>query len=546
MDAVVYRRDGLNVLVVPFTEMFPNYLRQAQVHGIQCKTWPLGDVDQEVPQLLLTAISHFTSPDLHEFLVTAFSLSRLERVTVEEAHLMPSMAAMQQLVDTLHRLPVPLFVTSSACPQGMQRNLLSSFGRKAYDALRCKANDLNISFQAYTVTSSQMIQEACARISAKTEHLNGPGCALLYCQTSEECDRMAGELGWLPLHASVPVSHRDDTIARWKSGNTPGLVCDTALGYCLNSSSVRYVFHFGAPRNVVDYIASISELHQSNPTQVIIFFDPSCLAILRDSEHLEAVAVHDMLADSTLCMRIIPGILLHGSAIPCVMLPGAELCTACEAQLSAPLPLNGSRRFPFDLAQKYGRVSSLSEDSRSRSEPFSTWATPESPPLSPMAPAGYRVQTICRVLESACMSCWLKEGLAKGKSHRFGECSESRSIAQSSLWKEWVKRLRLPVDCCYFCGISLTMECDSQTKGGLKVHSHSAHAECPWAFIFKPLAYLVQHDAAFWKRTTKLSPPNDQALYQQWLVSASDDGMPVLVALLLLAYESTPLPSTVV
>jgi hypothetical protein len=60
------------------------------------------------------------------------------------------------------------------------------------------------------------------------------------------------------------------------------------------------------------------------------------------------------------------------------------------------------------------------------------------------------IRTACDNLAKSCIACWMS-GL-EYHSHPLDECRWGRIEFRSEMWRKWIKTLRLPVGCCFFCG----------------------------------------------------------------------------------------------
>jgi hypothetical protein len=66
---------------------------------------------------------------------------------------------------------------------------------------------------------------------------------------------------------------------------------------------------------------------------------------------------------------------------------------------------------------------------------------------------GLRIRTACEALISSCIHCWA-HGLDY-RSHSLADCQLNRINEMHPAWPTWVKLLKLPLDCCFFCGCPL-------------------------------------------------------------------------------------------
>ena len=196
------------------------------------------------------------------------------------------------------------------------------------------------------VPSNDMENTVAAKIRATTEHFHDNDCALLFCWSHDECDRMAERLGWKGYHASIPLDERSKSMKMWIDGESPGLACTSMLNCCLDYPSVRTVFHLGQPRDAIDYYQAMGRAARNGePGKSIVYYDPARLKKVTGEDPYGAGVIYEMLKDNSICRRLRPGIFLDGFAVPCTMLPRAQLCDVCEAEATRVPPEGGPRHW---------------------------------------------------------------------------------------------------------------------------------------------------------------------------------------------------------
>ena len=309
------------------------------------------------PQLLV-AVENCSWPDLHAYITTLVRLGRLSRVVVDEAHLLEKHRTFRPCMATLEflgGLAISIVLMTATWPRALERLLFEKLGRKVYQVLRRSTDRPEISHQLIPVRVQWGdFEEAVAeRILSLVQPLRGHDRALLFCNSRDECDRMAKLLRWLPYHSSVSTGERSDAMKRWKNGIVFGLGCTSMLNCCLDYPHVSFVFHLGPPRDVIDYYQAIGRLARGGGTgQSVVYFDPSSLRKPRaeGNDLFGENVIHDMMQDTSLCRRLHPSFFLDGVGVPCAMLPKAQLCDTCTAQLGCPPPDPGLHRIPAELA----------------------------------------------------------------------------------------------------------------------------------------------------------------------------------------------------
>jgi superfamily II DNA helicase RecQ len=107
------------------------------------------------------------------------------------------------------------------------------------------------------VQESDFEEAVANRVISVTSLCKDAERALLFCNFRDECDRMARRLGWRPYHSSVSTKERSEAMKLWKGGAVVGLVCTAMLNCGLDYPHVRYVFHLGPPRDIINYYQAI-------------------------------------------------------------------------------------------------------------------------------------------------------------------------------------------------------------------------------------------------------------------------------------------------
>ena len=471
--------------------MHDEYQTRASKYGLSCRSWVRGAEPSSAPQLLLVAVENCMWEDLQGHIVTLIRLGRLARVVVDEAHLLLKHEHFRPCVNMLQflgQLPTSIVLMTATCPRAMEKALFDKLGRQIYRVLRQRTDRPEIAQKWLPVCSKDLEKTVAEKIGLLTREFQGPDRGLLFCLSHDECDRMADLLGWRPYHASVSSDKRVESMRLWITGGVMGLACTSMLNCCLDYPSVRAVFHLGPPRDPIDYYQAIGRAARNGePALSVVYFDPNSRRKLNEDDRFGSSVVDAMLSDDHTCRRLRPAMFLDGVAVPCSMLPGAQLCDVCEAQACQPPPKSGPMCFPSDLlAAKSGSpdMGSASKDAFSskplRWHQHSASSLPSAPtnPLNHPAPLGTfgnhvaasqaslapistcdpdqtgpKIRVACQALAKSCVSCWF-HGL-EYHSHCLAECPRNREGTVRPEWSRLDRHLKLPVGFCFYCGCSL-------------------------------------------------------------------------------------------
>jgi superfamily II DNA helicase RecQ len=358
MSIRLYDHGASTVLILPLAAMHEEYRSRARQCGIGCSTWTPGCDLSTAPQLLLVAVEQCSWPDLQGHMATLVRLGRLARIVVDEAHLLEkheSFRPCMAMLSFFGKLSVSLVLMTATCPKDLEGRLFVKLGRTVYQVLRQSTDRPEISQGMLLIQGdlSCFEEQVAHKVISAVSDLGHHERALLFCNSRDECDRMATLLGWRPYHSSVAENERTQSMRMWKDGEIQGLACTAMLNCCLDYPNVRDVFHLGPPRDAVDYYQAIGRAARvagGTGTSIVYFHETSLRKPRPGADDIFGKRViYDMLSDKSLCRRLRPSFFLDGIGVPCSMLPRAQLCDLCTAQSSCPLPDPGLHRIPNHL-----------------------------------------------------------------------------------------------------------------------------------------------------------------------------------------------------
>jgi hypothetical protein len=269
---------------------------------------------------------------------------------------------------------------------------------------------------------------------------------------------------------------------------------------------------------------------------------------------------------------------MDGIGVPCAMIPNAQLCDVCEAESSSDIPA-GLHRIPDHLAHA---IPSCRPDIFQLGKPVqsSTQQTPLPSPLNQPAPSatfathlaaasaspafgksfthaeelGSSIHAACENLAKSCVNCWCNG--FEYHSHSLADCHWKPTSLLDEGWKRWESTLPVPVGCCFYCGcpqkvcvlcppfLSSQMLCQmtyiSDSGQSCHIHDHESNQTCHWITIFKPLAFIVYHNAFLIRSLSRSVDGKGKGLddlgdtgYARWLCKKDEKGILNLLNVLL-------------
>ena len=454
LNAYFYDQGKTTIILLPLLAMHEEYTNRAKAHGLSVETWKSQSSPHSPPQILLVAVEKCV---WDTFLVYAWTLiikGQMARFIVDEAHLLvkhKSFRPCLNLLGFLGSLPISIVLLTATCPPSLESSLFEKVGRVTYQVLRQGTDRPEISQYMVKLDSSENQESVVAKRVLDLERtLVGMERMLLFCNSREECDRMAGLLRWKSYHSDVPLEDRSKFMKMWKEGTTIGLVSTSMLNCCLDYPSVRYVFHLDAPRDAMDYYQAIGRCARNgNFGTSVVYYVPRTGQGPTGDDPFGKRVIWEMLHGKNTgdCRRVAPGEFLDGFSVPCNMQQRPNFCDNCSKASSPARPhvshvtSAGSSRtihLPNDPAPaaSFGNLMNATLSSMRQTGPPSVEQQ-----------LALRIRQACDTLANCCVRCWLFK--VECLSHRLVDC---KHFTWEGAPKEWADDFSLPPGSCYYCG----------------------------------------------------------------------------------------------
>src|SRR5215471_15454358 len=107
---------------------------------------------------------------------------------------------------------------TATCPRSSEKGLFEKLGRTVYQVLRRSTDRPEISQAMIPIQVSDFEEAVANRVISAVSLSKDAERALLFCNSRDECDRMARQLRWRPYHSSVSTKERSEAIKSWRNG----------------------------------------------------------------------------------------------------------------------------------------------------------------------------------------------------------------------------------------------------------------------------------------------------------------------------------------
>jgi hypothetical protein len=222
-----------------------------------------------VPSLLLVDAENASSVAFLTLMQNLNRMGRLDRIVMDEAHLLLTAKHYREQLATLgalRQIKCPFVCLTATLPPFGESTLHDELNLTQPDLLRASSDRPNLVYEVSHLTrpssdgdahlgrEARLQQEACRLLREMLDTYAGDRAARVICfvRTRVAAEAIGGALGAHVYHAGT--EQRDEVLASWIQGlQSPIIAATAALGAGVDYPSVREVLHVDAPSGLLDY-----------------------------------------------------------------------------------------------------------------------------------------------------------------------------------------------------------------------------------------------------------------------------------------------------
>jgi superfamily II DNA or RNA helicase len=346
---------GCTVVVVPLLSLRADLTTRCQALGISCVAWESRRPPDEAAIVLVTPEST-ENPDFHTFLNRQRQLRRLDRIVVDECHVIlneqkdfrPAMARLGRLVSAQTQM---VFLTATLPPTEEDRFLQRiQHPRHEVGIYRARTSRRNVAYRVVRPLLPRGVPREPHQWLAQPEVLQflhrricqaRDGRVIVYAKIKSQVDAVSRELGCEAYHSTV--LDRTGILQQFQRGHTRVIAATSALGMGIDIPDIRCVIHLGRPRTLLDYGQESGRAgRDGQPSEAIIIHpqgweDPDPWINRVSDDDFERVQTYMEVVEGVGCRRYVLDQYLDGTVNRYTrqqcqdMDPGELPCDACNA-----------------------------------------------------------------------------------------------------------------------------------------------------------------------------------------------------------------------
>ena len=297
--AVAEAGRGLTLVFSPHRSLQKDQVMPLTARGVKA-AWLNSDLSNKERKEVLDNLSKYSLLYLAPEQLSAHDLQKVlktcnvERVVVDEAHVLPQMApdfrpAYGEIGNIIHKLfrqyPPQIIACTATATKKEQKTIIESLGMNDPEIYTYPLRRDNLHLSAKRITVSRKCKSKKEKleellfheVEATLQEWNGKGSAIIYCPTVKRVELLKKWLsgrGWNVTAYTSKMTWKDRSKVQeqFMSGVRKIMVATNGFGLGINKENVHMVIHAGPPLTFSGYVQEIGRAGRDGKKSKCVLF----------------------------------------------------------------------------------------------------------------------------------------------------------------------------------------------------------------------------------------------------------------------------------
>lgn len=246
-------RVGTTVVIVPLVALRSDLYARCAKLGISCSAWEAG-MQPDSASIVLVTPESFVSGTFQAFLRRLKTFDRLERIVVDECHLVatakPSFRPELGELGMAVKWQCPILMLTATLPPSLEPQLFKTMGLQPDDVVVLRSSTRRTNVKYTVARRYKTVADLAVLVGEMRRQYNG-GKIIIYATTLTAVDEISREIGCAAYTAKA--SNKSTILGDLQAGRIHTVAATNALGMGVDIPDIRAVIHYGCPYSLLDF-----------------------------------------------------------------------------------------------------------------------------------------------------------------------------------------------------------------------------------------------------------------------------------------------------
>jgi superfamily II DNA helicase RecQ len=238
------------VVISPFVALANDTEKRCKEARIDCIQWR--DGLRRRTKVVVVSAESAVSPEFMHYMTELYLSHQLDRVVLDECHLVITAAGFREAMHKLKNLaiPVPLILLTATLPPSVIKQFEKALAIQKPTYIRAATGRSNFAYSV-EIFEKDMDERVVLKLQEIKNRLGTQERAVVFCRSTNQCEAFAEALKCNAYHARY--KDKEAALASWIAGDNKLMIATGALGTGIDLKGISYAIHVGKPWSMIEY-----------------------------------------------------------------------------------------------------------------------------------------------------------------------------------------------------------------------------------------------------------------------------------------------------